>query len=104
VLKKIGVVILGLMFYLAGTSVAKAAFPSEDYQTLDQKAVVALTDDGLKEKYIDALVEIEASKAFHSTSGFTPNAYSKYKELLKYRLLLLFEIYKRKLEIPPSVQ
>jgi hypothetical protein len=103
-LKKFGLIMLGLMFYLKGTSVTMAAFPSEDYQTLDQKAVVALTDDGLKEKYIDALVEIEASKAFHSTSGFTPNEYNKYKELLKYRLLLLFEIYKRKLEIPPSVE
>lgn len=103
-LKKLGMILLGLMFFSTGVPAARAAFPSEDYQTLDQKAVVALTDDGLKEKYIDALVEIEASKAFHSTSGFTPNEYNKYKELLKYRLLLLFEIYKRKLEIPPSVQ
>jgi len=103
-LKTFSVIMLGLMFCLMSAPVARAAFPSEDFQTLDQKAVAALTDDGLKDKYIDALVEIEASKSFHSTSGFTPNEYNKYKVLLKYRLLLLFEIYKRKLEIPPSVE
>ena len=50
--------------------------------------------------FIDVLVEMEASKTFHTTSGFTPKEYTAYKNLLRYRIQLLMEIHKRGLEAP----
>ncbi|MBF0619040.1 MAG: hypothetical protein HQL19_02605 [Candidatus Omnitrophica bacterium] len=83
---------------------ACAAFPEEDGMViLTQKDIPQLSDEKLINAYIDVLVELDASKAFHSTSGFTPKEYNKYKDILKYRLFLLFEIQRRKLELPPMV-
>jgi hypothetical protein len=67
---------------------------------LDKGEIVKLSDEQLMETYIDIIVELEASKAFHTTSGFTPKSYTEYKDLLKYRLHLLMEIRKRGLELP----
>ena len=82
---------------------AQAIQIDDGIQVLEQKEITALTDENLMDVYIDVLVEMEASKTFHSTSGFTPKEYKKYKALLNYRLLLLFEIQRRKLELPPAV-
>lgn len=67
---------------------------------LDKADIVQLSDDKLIDAYIDMLVELQASKAFHTTSGFTPKEYESYKNLLRYRILLLQEIDKRKLQVP----
>jgi hypothetical protein len=95
---------LCLAFGLFSTHVAFAMFPSDDLKVLGKKEIIALTDDQLTDNYVDVLVELEAVKAFHTTSGFTPTEYNNYQGILKYRLLLLMEIHKRKLELPPSVE
>ncbi len=97
------VIILAGMLLFCPLAMALTSFPSEDIQVLDLKAIAALTDEKLVENYIDMLSEIEASRAFHTTSGFTLKEYNKYKELIKYRLSLLFEINRRKLEIPSAL-
>ncbi|NTV29261.1 MAG: hypothetical protein HGA80_04185 [Candidatus Omnitrophica bacterium] len=80
-----------------------AAFPADEVMILEQNEIVALPDDKLIDTYIDVLAEMEASKTFHATSGFTPKEYKKYKDLVRYRLKLMFELHRRKLELPPSI-
>ncbi|MBF0485319.1 MAG: hypothetical protein HQL16_02270 [Candidatus Omnitrophica bacterium] len=84
-------------------AVSYAAFTTDDTAILEPKEITALTDEKLTDIYIDVLAEMEASRAFHSTSGFTPKEYEKYKNLVKYRLQLLIELHRRKLELPPSI-
>jgi hypothetical protein len=76
----------------------------EEIKILETKDIVLLDDQKLVDAYIDAVVEIDATKTFHSTSGFTPKEFKKYKSLLKYRLQLLFEVHRRKMEIPAEVK
>jgi hypothetical protein len=82
---------------------AFAGLPPDEIKVLAQKDIELLSDAGIVDAYTDVLVEMEAGKAFHATSGFTPKEYMRYKELLKYKLLLRFEIYRRKMELPPEV-
>ena len=98
----LAVLVTGALFF-ASPVMAGTSFPSEDIQVLDAKAIAALTDEKLVENYINMLAEIEAVRAFHTTSGFTLKEYNKYKDIIKYRIGLLFEINRRKLETPPSV-
>ena len=86
-----------MVLFLAPLSMA--AFPP-DVTILDKPAIVKLSDDQLIDTYENALVEIEASRTFHATSGFSPKEYKDYKALLKFRLLLLVEVHARNLEIP----
>ena len=72
----------------------------DDLEILEQKDIVQLKDVQLMDRFIDVLVEMEASKTFHTTSGFTPKEYTAYKNLLRYRIQLLMEIHKRGLEAP----
>jgi hypothetical protein len=76
-----------------------AEYPS-DVTILDKSGIVKLTDDQLIDTYEDTLVEIDASRTFHATSGFSPKEYKDYKAMLKFRLLLLVEIHSRNLELP----
>jgi len=69
-------------------------------QVLDKTAIRRLSDEKLMDAYVDVLVEVEASTAFHQTSGFKPSDYRKFKDLIRYRILLKQEIEKRKLESP----
>lgn len=100
---KKSLMLAGILVCFGGAGLARAAFPADEIQVLEPKDISALPDDKLLENYIDVLVEMEAVKTFHATSGFMPKEYQRYKEVLKYRLLLLFEINKRKLELPPAV-
>jgi hypothetical protein len=77
---------------------------ADDIVILGPKDVLALDDQKLLDVYIDAVVEIQASNLFHATSGFTPKDYKKYKALLKYRLQLLIEIHRRKIEMPAEIK
>jgi len=88
-----------MMMVLFLTPLSMAAFPS-DVAILDKPAIVKLSDDQLIDTYENALVEIEASRSFHATSGFSPKEFKDYKALLKFRLLLLVEIHSRHLEVP----
>ena len=90
-------VFVAAMFFLP--SVSSWAY-MEDVAILDKKEIVKLADDKLIDTYIDVIVEMEASKTFHTTSGFTPKEYTAYKDLLRYRIQLLIEIHKRGLEAP----
>ena len=101
----------GPLAFAVGPSISEQVGPggvsadlSSEIQILDMKAMAALDDQKLVDNYIDVVVEIEGTKMFYATSGFTPKAYKKYKEILKYRLQLLFEIHRRKIEIPAEIR
>ena len=81
------------------TPAAMAAF-SSDVTILEKSEIVKLTDAQLTDTYINTLVEIEANRAFHATSGFSSREFKEFKELLKYRIMLLMEIHSRNLEVP----
>lgn len=91
--------ILAVMMVLSLTPFSMAEYPS-DVTILDKPSIVKLTDDQLIDTYENTLVEIDASRSFHATSGFSPKEYKDYKNLLKFRLLLLVEIHSRNLELP----
>jgi len=76
-----------------------AEYPS-DVTVLDKASITRLSDDQLTDAYMNTIVELKAQDEFHATSGFSPKEYKDYKELLKYRLLLLVEIHSRNLELP----
>lgn len=86
-------------FVLFFMSPAMAGFPS-DVTILDKKEVAQLSNDGIRAAYMDTLVEIEAQRLFHATSGFSAKEFKDYKDLLKYRLMLSIQMRQRKLEIP----
>ena len=67
---------------------------------LPKEEIVKLSDDKLTDAYMDTVVEIEASKSFHTTSGFTPKQYGEYKDLLKYKMRLLMELHGRNIDVP----
>jgi len=81
------------------TPLAMAEFPS-DVTILDKPGITKLSDDQLTDIYENTIVEIEANRSFHATSGFSPKEYKDYKALLKFRLMLLVEIHSRNLELP----
>ncbi|MDE1921306.1 MAG: hypothetical protein KGI24_07655 [Candidatus Omnitrophica bacterium] len=90
---------LGVMLVLSLTSFAMADYPS-DVTILNRADIAKLSDDQLVDAYENTVVELDASKLFHTTSGFSPKEYKDYKDLLKYRLELLVEIHNRNLELP----
>jgi hypothetical protein len=88
-----------MIMVLCLTPLSRAEYPS-DVTILDKSAISRLSDDQLIDTYEDTLVEIDASRSFHSTSGFSPKEYKNFKTLLKFRLMLLVEIHTRNLELP----
>ena len=70
----------------------------------DQAEITKMTDEKLQDMYMDTLVELEAIKMFHQTSGFSSQQYDEYRDLLKYRLRLLMEIHTRNLEMPQQME
>ena len=91
--------VLAMMMVLSLTALSRAEFPS-DVTILEKPAIIKLTDDQLTDIYENTVVEIEANRTFHATSGFSPKEYKDFKALLKFRLMLLVEIHSRNLEIP----
>jgi hypothetical protein len=94
--KKFVLMLLVLLFL---TNMSIAEYPSS-VTIIDKPTIAKLNDDQLIDTYEDTLVEIDASRTFHATSGFSPKEYRDFKALLKFRLLLLVEIHSRNLEIP----
>lgn len=92
-------IILAVLLTFGSFSQSFAAF-STDVIVLETKEIVKLSDEQLIDAYMNVIVEIDANKTFHATSGFTPKDYNAFKNMLKFRLLLLMEIHKRALEIP----
>ena len=66
----------------------------------DKEAISKLSNDKLIDTYIDVMVEFQAVNAFYQNAGFTPKEYKQYKTFLRYRIDLIREMQKRKLEIP----
>ncbi|MBF0531009.1 MAG: hypothetical protein HQK55_17430 [Deltaproteobacteria bacterium] len=87
---------------VSGPVMAESA-GSDEIAITEQKDIVTLADDKLVDTYIDVLAELEATKTFHATSGFSLKEYQRYKDLLKYRLRLIVEIHRRKLELPSEM-
>src|ERR1017187_65242 len=90
---------LSIMMVLFLTPLSMAEYPSA-VTILDKTAIVKLSDDQLIDAYENTIVEIEANRSFHATSGFSPKEYKDYKAMLKFRLLLLVDIHSRNLELP----
>ncbi len=94
---------LSFLLVTAGAAGAWAAFTS-NVTVLEKTEMVRLSDEKLIDAYQDVLVELEAIRAFHATSGFSPKQYDEFRGLLKYRLQLLMEIHTRNIEIPQQME
>ena len=90
---------LAMIMVLLLTPLSMAEYPS-GVTILNKVAISKLSDDQLIDVYEDTTVEIDASRSFHATSGFSPKEYKDFKAMLKYRLLLLIEIHGRNLDLP----
>ena len=95
-LKK-ALVVLMLITFLPVLSVFAL---TSDVGILPKEEIIKLSDEKLTDAYMDTVVEIEAIKSFHSTSGYTPKQYTEFKEFLKYKIMLLMEMHSRNLDIP----
>jgi hypothetical protein len=80
------------------------AFMEENIAILNKDDIAKLSDEKLIDAYIDTTVELEASKSFHATVRYTPQEYTTYKNIMRYRVQLLMEINKRGLEVPPQAK
>ena len=96
-------ILITLLLLTSITPFAFAAFTS-NVVMLDKTEVAKLNDEKLTDAYMDVLVELEAVRTFHSTSGFSPKQYDEFRDLLKYRLRLLLEIHTRNIEIPRQME
>lgn len=76
------------------------AFPYE-IELLTSEETSALSDEALVDIYIEAKIEVNASKIFFGRSGFTPKDYKKYKELLGYIVRVRQEMHDRDIDAPP---
>jgi len=88
-----------LVFSLLMVASTSFAYLS-DIKIIPTKDIEKLTDDGLGGVYFDVLIELTAITANHQGSGFSPNEYKQFKELLRYQYNLKRELQKRQLEIP----
>lgn len=88
-----------LFLFVAGLTAQAFAYPLE-LVLLPREEVVRLSDAKLTEAYVEVLVELDAMKAFHMTSGFHPREYRDFKSLLRYRLWMALEMQKRKIKFP----
>jgi hypothetical protein len=69
---------------------------------LPKEEIVKLSDQQLIDIYVDVLVELETAKTFYSRSGFQPKEIKIFKDLVRYRVLIIMEMYKRKIEFPKT--
>ena len=73
--KKLALVV---MMFLLLTTLSMAEYPS-DVTILDKSTISKLSDDQLTDAYEDTIVEIDANRTFHATSGFSPKEYKDFK-------------------------
>ena len=78
--------------------------PPVSFEFLDAKGIEALSDDKLVDAYIETVTEIEAERMLFTTVAFSVKEYGLFKDVVRYRLKLLMEINRRKLEIPSSIR
>ncbi|MBF0386125.1 MAG: hypothetical protein HQL27_09705 [Candidatus Omnitrophica bacterium] len=90
--------VIALLTIFAAQSLA---FISE-LKILTKEEIAKLTPEEITKVYIDAKVEVNASKVFYSNSGFSSTKeFGKYKELLTFVIDLRREMEKRSIPIPP---
>ncbi len=97
---KTNVVALFLVMSCVVFSPTVFAYDMAEVVILEQADIEKLTETQLMDKYIDIIVELEAARAFYTTSGFKPKEYTSYKNLLRYRIRLQMEMQKRGMEVP----
>ncbi len=97
ILKKI---FLGAIVILSLTTLL-FALPS-DIKILTKDEISGLSNQQLLDYYIEALVELETARTFHNRAGFQPRDIQGFKDLVRYRLQLLFELHKRKIRVPKT--
>ena len=85
--------------FIMSVAVQSLAYPSS-INVLTKEEIAKLSDGDLINNYIDVIVELEASRQFHSTSGFLPKEYDEFKNLFRYKILMKMELNKRELNIP----
>lgn len=95
--------IVAVLLSVVASTTVFAAFTS-NVTILEKADMVKLNDEKLVDAYEDVLVELEAVRAFHATSGFSPKQYDDFRALLKYRLQLIVEIHARNIEIPQQME
>ncbi len=91
--------ILAALIIVASIPSVFAGFAS-DVVIINDDEIAKLSDEKLVDTYVDTLVDIEANKTFHTTSGFSPKDFREFKDTIKFRYKLITEIHKRGLEIP----
>lgn len=74
-----------------------------DVKVLTKDEIAKLSDEALIDKYIDVLVEMEASKTFHQNSGFSMEGYQLFKNLIRFKIWLSLEVDKRGLELGATI-
>ena len=89
-----------LVLFAPAVSLPVSAYDMDEVVILEQTDIEKLTETQLMDKYIDIIVELEAARAFYTTSGFKPKEYTSYKNLLRYRIRLQMEMHKRGMEAP----
>lgn len=94
------VVMLLVIFFSPVFSQPVSAYDMAEVVILEQPDIEKLTETQLIDTYIDVIVELEAARAFYTTSGFKPKEYNAYKNLLRYRIRLQMEMQKRGMEAP----
>ena len=90
-----------MTIFLNGAVFAATGFES-DIKIKNEEEITGLSDKTLLDTYVNVVVEIEAVKSLHETAGFMPDEFKAFKELIRYRVLLIQEMKKRKLDIPAS--
>lgn len=97
-------VVAGALFVSVVLTIVSPAWASFIFSItpLDKTKISELSDEQLTSNYIDVLVEVDAVKTFYSKGGFTPKEYESFKDLLRYRIYLVLEFQKRKLELPAA--
>ncbi len=73
-----------------------------DFQMLSKEEITQLSDQALTDAYVNAQIEILAQSKFFERAGMVPKDFEKYKELLRYRVILIQELEKRNLPIPKT--
>ncbi len=95
-----GLVLLFVAFSLVIASQGWAFF--NDFQMLTKEEIAQLSDQAVTEAYINTQIEILAQSKFFERAGMVPKDFEKYKELLRYRVILIQELEKRNLSIPKT--
>ena len=87
--------------FLIVTNVSADAFLYE-IKMSSQAEIVAMSDEQLKNAYMEAKIEEIASAEFHQAAGFSnAKEYDKRKDLLRYIIHLRQEMQKREIEPDP---